>query len=128
MTSVGTRWKVAHVLERLKRTCWCNLVDYVLSHGEGMDLSERQFLFRRTRDENGEVTRYSLLRTLLFHHDTSDYCIESAKKGGSCYCGKFATKEVCDTTSMRPKFVLLGDTVTRRKDLTVTRTDGWLSA
>lgn len=126
--SSSTRWKIAERLNRLRRFCWCDLVDYVLSHRDDGDVSERQFLFRRARDEDGDVSRYSMLRSYIFHHDRKgEGCQREAATRGSCYCGKFATKEVRDKTSLCPKFVVLGITPEARLEHP-NRTDGWLSA
>lgn len=111
MTSTDTRWKIASLLNRRRRFCWADLVDYVLSWREGGDVSERQRVFWSTKDESGWITRYPMLDFLHRHSDhpsPSAKCQETASRTGSCYCGKFATKEVRDKTALRPKFIVPG--------------------
>lgn len=129
--NIGTRWKIAYSLDRLKRFCWCDLVDYVLSWRDSSDVEERQRLFRSTKDDTGWITRFPLLDILRRERvASSDRCQKDAGENGSCYCGKFATKEVRDQTSMCPKFIVAGTTRKARleRDEPTTRTDGFLSA
>ena len=60
------RWKIAPILNRLRRFCWVDLVDWAMGtyRGDGEELQ-------------GPPARSQQCR------------VEGSKPGCSCYCGKF---------------------------------------
>jgi len=73
-----TRWDIADLLNRLHRTCWADIVDWVL---DMKPAGEEQRLFRRNAEDVNGILRMTGTRG----------CRDDAARNGTCYCGKFAT-------------------------------------
>jgi hypothetical protein len=75
-TEDGWRWRVAHLMDKLPRQCWSDLVEWAL----------------RRHEDDPDTWWWDLRRRVPLRRQT-DGCLSDAARSGTCYCAKVRTAE-----------------------------------